>query len=410
MCGLSGIMSSTLSFSEENTFRDLLNVSSLRGVEGSGVIVAQREILKANPKIVDLKTTQIAGALAYSEKLFELLKPRCSIIAGHARWPTKGGVDINAVHPHRCEHIIGVHNGTMHKVAGEDVKDRSDSAMLFESFAKIGVEETIKNSDGAYALVWIDEKDQTLNFLRNGQRTLYFKNVGWQKNINTLSWSSEQEMLDFVYKRNYRGNNTWDTYLPTDTWFKYPLDVKHIIIPEEVKTDIKPVPKIYPVGEYRGYRGHGGSNYRSALYDDVSADDLPWEHLSGPRRGDNVTPLLPRPGMTQKEHQKLARQVAKEEAKRRRRLEQFRGVNSTTPRDITPFLSEEIAPDEDDRYLKLEGKECAWCGSGAAAGDTVFPVGGGFVRNSKEFICHDCSRNPDAAVWIEHTFACTVIN
>jgi hypothetical protein len=397
-------MSSTIAFGEENIFKDLFNISSLRGFEGAGVIVSQREVLKASPVIRTLKTTQIAGALAYSEKLAELLKPRCNIIAGHARWPTKGGTELAAAHPHRFGHIIGVHNGTMHKVAGEDVKDRSDSALLFESFEKIGVEETIKTSDGAYALVWVDEKEQTINFLRNGQRTLYFKNVGWSKNINTLVWASESEMMDFVFKRNYRGNNTWDTYLPVDTWFKYPLDVKHLIQPVEVKTDVKPAPKVYAMGEYRGHYG-GGRRYRSGVFngDDQGIDDIPWM-----RADQNVLPL-PRPGMTLKQQERLAKRVAKEEAARQRRLEQFRAVNAKQlgldpPFDIEDQLRD-LAHEPGLAIAKLEGKECAWCGSVACVGDTVFPTAS---RNRDEFLCVDCSRNPDCQMWISETKSLTV--
>jgi hypothetical protein len=270
-------------------------------MDGSGVIVSQTISTKKTPTIRSLRTTKIAGVLAYSDELSELLKPRCNAIIGHARWPTKGGVDIKAVHPHRFGHIIGVHNGTLYKVAGQDVPaGTSDSAMLFESFSKIGVEETMKDTRGAYALVWIDEQDQSINFLRNAERTLFFKNVGWNDNISTLFWSSEQEMLDFAFKRSYKGNNTWSTYLPIHKHFKYPLDVKHVIRPLSV-TDVKPEePKVSNwVGGHwrgRGTGGHNGNHHRSQghaqgvtqrreLWNEQwpEADDLPWERLSDVR-------------------------------------------------------------------------------------------------------------------------------
>lgn len=264
MCGLSGAMSSSLSDGERDIFRDLFNISSLRGVEGCGVIVAQKEPNKAI-NVERIRSPHVSGVLAYSSELLAATKPPINLLVGHARWPTKGGKDREALHPHRSNHICGVHNGTLHRVAGELVKDgESDSAKLYESIAKIGVKETIKNTDGAYALVWVDEQDQTINFLRNSQRTLHFTNIGWQNNISTVFWSSEREMLQLIMGRSYKGTNTWDTYLPVDKHFKYPLKVEHRIVPVEV-TELKPAPKVYPVTTM-GFRGRG-------YYDDLNWED-----------------------------------------------------------------------------------------------------------------------------------------
>jgi hypothetical protein len=408
MCGLSGAMSSSLSQQEGNIFRHLFNVSSLRGFQGSGVIVSQKDHLKASPHIRSIRTKRIAGSLAYSEALDELLKPRHNILVGHARWPTKGGIDIKAVHPHRAGHIIGVHNGTMYKVNGEAVKDRSDSEMLFQSFAENGVIETIKKSDGAYALVWIDEKDQTINFLRNGMRTLFFKNVGWNEKVSTLYWSSEREMLNFVFAREFAKSNTWDTYLPVDTWYKYPLDVKYHIQPVEVVKDVKPEPKVYPVGEHRG-RGHGAGRYQYNPAVDFDPEELPWIG------GQNVL-QLPAPSMSKNKQKRVLKAQEREEAARLRRLEQFRRVNAkalgTEGEDISAAMSQaNLDSDLPDLVVReafgIEGHECAWCGGIASAGDTVYPVGGD-AGTFKEFLCDDCSKNNDCKQWVEHQYAHTV--
>lgn len=430
MCGLSGAMSSSLSWQEEGIFKDLLNISSLRGYEGSGVIISQKQILKRNPLIRSLRTPFISGALANSPELAELFRPSCNIAIGHARWPTKGGTDIKAVHPHRSGHIVGVHNGTMNRVAGVDVKDQSDSAMLFESIAKIGVAETIKESSGAYALVWIDEQKQTVNFLRNGQRTLYFKNVGWNKNINTLYWASEQSMLDFVFKRTYKGDNTWDTFLPIDTWFEYPMDVRHMIQPQEVTKDIKPKAISYPATGYYGNRSNH-SRFQSALFED--AEDLPWQRFSASGVEENNVLRLPPPKddkpLSKQAKKRLAKQEAleaarmkKEAALNNKALLEFRKrtaentadkyvpADSSVPKDITSALSDlhDDMPDLGGTlYVQFEGKECAWCGSVACVGDRVVPVNASDLGD-KTFICIDCSRNPDVAEFIEGCEQATV--
>ena len=358
-------MSSSLSNPELDIFRDLLNVASLRGSQGSGVAVVQNHHFKG-PSVHTLKTKYIAGALAYSPEFTALVQPRASAVIGHARLPTKGGLDEDAVHPHRFGHIVGVHNGTMHRVAGQEVKDQSDSAMLFKAISEVGVEEAIKESAGAYALVWTDEKEGTLNFLRNSWRPLYFKNVGWgDKNANTVFWSSETEMLDFIFKRSYKGNNAWDTFLPPDTLYKYPLDVKHVVRAIEVKKDVRPTPPKVTTYYPRG-NGHGESaflrdwdddgevtTHNNARYvwnvdkqqyellpplvrgrndgtggdadttSDSTSAELPWA-------GVNRTLRLPPPDlskMTKAERKKYMKEAKLEEVKALRRLAAFRRAN-----------------------------------------------------------------------------------
>lgn len=428
MCGLSGVMSSTISWQEEGMFKDLLSVSSLRGYEGSGVIVSQKKVLRQNPAIRCIRTPLISGALANSAELAELFKPSINAIIGHARWPTRGGNDIHAVHPHRAGHIIGVHNGTLNKVAGNDVKDQSDSKLLFESFAKIGVKETILGCEGAYALVWIDENEQTLNFLRNGQRPLFFKNVGWQKNISTLYWASEREMLDFVFKRTYKGENTWDTYLPTDTWFKYPLDVSHVIKPEEVIADVRPAPKVYPTS----FRGNQ-HQHRSTLFDyhDLNDDinDLPWMRrderplaLPPPGKGGTVSP------QSKAQAKKDLKARKKEAADRLKALKKFHNVQwDDEVQDYVPRLSKEEAKLKETarkgnlgdvaaalavrtnptRYMQLEGRPCSWCSTKAACGEIIYPVGSSDLGDTT-FVCWDCGSNPDCKDFIDECRTATV--
>lgn len=342
MCGLAGVISSHINGSEEGIFRDLFNVSSLRGFQGSGVMVYQKpsNLWKGTGNVRTIRSRYVSGALAYSDELDELLKPSCSIIAGHARWPTKGGTEDSAIHPHRHGHIIGEHNGTLWQVAGQSVKDNeSDSSLLFQAISEVGIKEAIKETRGAYALVWIDEKEETLNFLRNSQRTLFFKNVGYNKNIQTLYWASEAPMLDFIFQRTYRGTNTWDTYLPTDVLIKYPLKPNHRILPVEVVREVAPVP--FAVETRRPYGPQGGSagtvrdRWQGRLADaDLQFDPQtnrmrPARHgrfLDGPD-GENVIPLLPPPStgstLTKTQQKKIMKRQLAEERKEQKKRERL---------------------------------------------------------------------------------------
>lgn len=472
MCGLAGVMTSSVSYQEANIFKDLLAIASLRGSQGSGAAVVQNAYLRG-PSIQVIKSKYISGALAYSDEFNELLHSRVSAIIGHARLPTKGGLDEDAVHPHRFGHIVGVHNGTMHRVAGQEVKDQSDSAMLFKAIAEVGIEEAIKESSGAYALVWADEKEQTLNFLKNTWRPLFFKNVGWgERNINTLYWSSEKEMLDFIFARSYKGNNTWDTYLPNDTLFKYPLEPKHIIRPVEVKADVRPTPPKPTVsrtngGGHRGFarqsvvfprEGSNESGYRIVWnvkkqeYERVPFGKPSTGAEAGTTNGGGENPELPWAGVNRvlrlpppdvakmsKQAQKRYNKQLKEEERqavvrlhtfrREKQIEDRRKTRAQQEGNLKPALAElvddtpdiaagpthdpnryrRIAHRHEQRDLRLTGQEvCDWCGNSPDAGDNVFMTDNDV--GCKTFICYDCgTSNAAAAAYTADARVATVI-
>lgn len=330
MCGLTGVLSAHIGNTEESLFKDLFNVASLRGNEGSGVMIYQKpsNIWKGNGTVRTIRSRYVSGALAYSSELEELMRPACSLLAGHARWPTKGGLEDTAIHPHRHGHIVGEHNGTLWKVAGQNVKDsESDSSLLFKAIADVGLKEAIKETRGAYALVWIDEKEETLNFLRNEQRTLFFKNVGYNKNIHTLYWASEAGMLDFIFQRSYRGTNSWDTYMPANVWIKYPLKPSHRILPVAVERGVEPI--LFTVETTDHTRGVNdrwhGHNVQELRFNPKTNRMEPWKPV-GPVVADHTSvPLLPPPTSTPSKSQqkKLAKRALAEERKEQKRRERL---------------------------------------------------------------------------------------
>jgi hypothetical protein len=70
-----------------------------------------------------------------------------------------------------------------------------DSENLFYHIEQKGLEDAISQLGGgnnAWALVWWDKLNETLNFLRNKERTLYYC---WEDNGDCLYWASESWML-----------------------------------------------------------------------------------------------------------------------------------------------------------------------------------------------------------------------
>lgn len=406
-------MSSLLNEAEKSCFRDLLNIASFRGREGSGVIMSGSAThKKPKPVVKTLKSKLISSWLAYSPDLDDMMRGDQSIAIGHARWPTKGGNDLKSIHPHRAKHIVGVHNGTMYDVAGKKVDDKqSDSALLFEAIADKGIEEAWKTSSGAAALVWIDENEQTLNFIRNSGRPLMFRNFGWQRNISTLYWASEAGMLSFVVPRHFQGTNHWDTYLPENTLYSYPMDVETVMRPDRTQKIEKP-PVVLPAYQHSGYTApHADKDWWDKAHGTSGLDDdIPFR---GRFNGDAPrSTVLDR---AEGARRRLAERVAEQKTLRAAKDKPEKQGEARIP--APPFHLNNRSPSArqdlvvrdsrafphlvEDELKKIStpgpihaGKSCCWCGDLAHQGEKVVPIYGSDLGD-KEFLCVDCTRNPD---------------
>ena len=255
-------MSTTLSQHEVGYVKGLMLMSCFRGMFGAGSIVVRPHQKKLY--IEKCKTELCAAELAFDPEFVKHTSASPKIIATHARAPTKGGNGIEFVHPHRHDNITGVHNGTMFTVMKESISDKhSDSSAIFKAIQEHGVEEFIKNSRGAYALIWTDTKDSTLNFLRNDQRPLWFARVGHGDFANTMYWSSEKGMLEYVLTERGSISTNAITFIQPKPWLhiRFPLDVKAGCFPLTMKQYDDPHPVTYT------YTKH---NYQSSVFDDYA--------------------------------------------------------------------------------------------------------------------------------------------
>jgi hypothetical protein len=120
------------------------------------------------------------------------------VILGHNRSKTVGENTRRNAHPFLFDNILGMHNGTVNfenknrMVNGSDFK--TDSEAIMNNIQVLGIKDTINKLEAseAYAFVWYDSRDGTLNFLRNKERPLWYVmcNEG-----RTLFWASEWEIL-----------------------------------------------------------------------------------------------------------------------------------------------------------------------------------------------------------------------
>jgi len=130
-------MSTWLTDPEIETFRELMVMNTLRGSEGAGIVA----VGSGQKQPIHVLKTDASGAdLVMSAPFYKLMQTRRKLIVGHCRLPTRGTTALDDIHPHKVEHISGVHNGTLWQLNGKAIPDKaSDSLELFKSFVEIGV-------------------------------------------------------------------------------------------------------------------------------------------------------------------------------------------------------------------------------------------------------------------------------
>lgn len=382
MCGISGGMSSILTQGELTKIKGLMVMSCFRGMYGSGSIVIAPGKKKAPLSILTHKTELCAAELTCEPEFLDAISDRPKIVIAHARAPTKGNNELCNVHPHRSKHITGVHNGTMHRVMDKLIGDESDSAAVFAAIAEHGVSEFVKESRGAYSLVWIDAKDGSLNFLRNDQRPMVFGSMGYSNSISTMYWSSEIGQMKYVLDREHVKFEDVKFESPKP-WqhVRFPLDVKNAIYPIDITQYDEPKTKTSV-----GYDVKNSPWWDSADYDDTQ--DIVEMALRKPHS--SVPMVRPR---YESEHRN------------------YNHVNVASMPTVEEILNRRTAPSahfhgdtESKTKLLLKGGPCCLCDHTPPVknrnGVTLYPkvyevrFGNGFPQ----YICSDCvtSGNPIA--------------
>ena len=215
MCGLIGEFNNDKTFllrKRECFIKQALLCDVVRGVDSTGIFAVGRD----DPKEVFSYKKAVAGydfiQLNQYRKFEDTLR-HYRFVVGHNRWATKGGVSDSTAHPFTKGNITLVHNGTLKNWYNLETEHKYtvDSEAIAASIHENGAEFTIKNLDGAYALVWYDSDTEKMYMIRNDERTLYYAT---SKKTDTLIFASEHGMLSWLGNRNEYNINTVETIEP----------------------------------------------------------------------------------------------------------------------------------------------------------------------------------------------------
>ena len=228
MCGLVGMVG-MIDNKEKRAFRDLLRIDQVRGAHSVGVFS------RGNHKEALFKKALSPDEMFSMRGWNDIANSQTNLYIGHNRYATQGAINGVNAHPFEQGIIIGAHNGTLrNQYLLPDSKDfEVDSKNIMHSLNIEGVEETIKNLCGAYALTWYNKEEGTINIVRNADRPLHYC---WSSDRKTLFWASEDWML---YGALGRQGITFTKPLMFDVDRHYSMEV-----PREFPTNSKPLPKM----------------------------------------------------------------------------------------------------------------------------------------------------------------------
>lgn len=231
MCGIVGV-AGTLSVKMERTFKDMLILDSLRGEDSTGVAMVH---MSGDISIV--KEVGDPFVLLDSRRFIKSFASNHRVLIGHNRWATTGKINRANAHPFECGDLVGVHNGTLRNkwnIPNQALFD-TDSEALYNHIDAVGLSDAMSIVAGAWALVWYNKEDNSVNFLRNQERPMW---IATTEDGKSILWASEQWMINVAAQRNDIGKLKIKE-LKVDQWHKYILPASGVAIPPPLVEHIK---------------------------------------------------------------------------------------------------------------------------------------------------------------------------
>lgn len=427
MCGLCGVLSTTISDTEFEKFCQLFHVSSLRGEHSSGVFSVKEQDKGKGKTLHSVRYLKSVGSSgwfteAYWKQLKESIHDSSStvLVAGHCRHATRGSVSNANAHPFNFSNIIGMHNGTLVDNIGPKVPkpahskkgknwtppEETDSESFYRFLNDHTIEEALSELrpyQDAYAFVWYDKHKKTLNFIRNNKRPLWFAQIG-----ATLYWASEKEMLLFILNRGYGGGYSATinklSEVPADTLVSFDVASHSPVHNCKVrKIEVKSKHTYHHTPNHGGFRGWAGMmgewdeseqyvRNTEAANDRPGDVEVPFDAASGSNEALTSREKFQErvnvwKGLTARVDEKMAEDAEK----RGSNVISLPNVKGTTDSAPTYQILDKSYSRND--YQKMLEKGCAWCTCQAEITDSVHWFG------SQDYLCESCKDDPEVKIY-----------
>lgn len=280
MCGLIGI-AGNITFKEEKVFKTLLALDVIRGKHSTGFASLHGTLAKPEYSVVKDKYNAID--FMDSQPFTTLMAKKHWVLMGHNRHATQGAIVKENAHPFEFDNVIGAHNGSLlsgWKSAFHDSFNRVvDSEALYSEMNHTDAATTWPKVNGAAALTWMDKRDNTLHFLRNDQRPLFFTTLNKGE---TLIWASEPWMIHVATGREGLEIDKNPREVVINQHYTFPIELK--AGQKITYTTEKVEAYVAPKWEPKSYPSYG--NY-SSRYDDYD-DGSEWLTKEGVKLGEEV--------------------------------------------------------------------------------------------------------------------------
>lgn len=186
----------------DEVFTQLLYLDQLRGFDSTGMLLVPK-VSTDQPWVYKRaqNASDFISSRFYEKHLFGAVS-RSKLIIGHNRSATRGNVCDHNAHPFQFGTYTVVHNGHIsNALALTPIRETMevDSMVVPRVLHEKGEIAGLESLEGAYALVWYNSVDNTLNMARNEARPMNFCYI---KGHNTMVFGSEQGMLLAVLERN----------------------------------------------------------------------------------------------------------------------------------------------------------------------------------------------------------------
>ena len=253
MCGHVGVASKHVISAASplnKALKELLYLDAIRGWDATGAL----SVMHGKEKITKvIKKAEPAADFLKRETTDKFLARHSKLFIGHNRAANVGAVNDRNSHPFVHSHITMAHNGTLWEHDSLPRKsftrafDVDSEAICHALSVTADTNVVLEQLLGAFALVWYDQRLDTLNFARNDERPFHYA-------VNTLGtellWASDKHMLEMTIARKMHLPANYTTKeLPTGEHLVFDMANINFLTP-----DVTPFQEA--VDYWTGYTGY----------------------------------------------------------------------------------------------------------------------------------------------------------